>query len=221
MLNKKTKTKREEKVSSKASIEEFAPNMESGMQAPNRLNKKIASKISSNKKVLLIVLAVLVGLGVIAFGAKSYISLRNTQKELEAMKNNPNAKDKEEAQKIVEQVGKLVILPEGEEPTVATVTDPSKLNDQPFFANSAAGDKVLIYQDAKRAILYRPSQNKVIEIAPLNLDGVGENGIAGEDIMNPKGDTTDTKSVNSNTKTTNTGASSNKNTNSVNKNTNN
>ena len=118
------------------------------------------------------------------FGTKSFLELRNTKKELNAIKNDPKAK--EEAKKIVEQVAKLVILPENEDPTIATVTDPAKLSDQPFFINSEAGDKVLIYQEAKRAILYRPSNNKVIEIAPLNTDGINSGGVAGDEILNPK-----------------------------------
>jgi hypothetical protein len=31
------------------------------------------------------------------------------------------------------------------------------------------GDKVLIYSRAQKAILYSPSKNKIIEVAPINL----------------------------------------------------
>ena len=56
-----------------------------------------------------------------------------------------------------------------EVPTVATVSDVSKLKNQAFFANAKNGDKVLIYQNAKKAILYRPSSNKIVEFGPINL----------------------------------------------------
>lgn len=72
-----------------------------------------------------------------------------------------------EAQQVIAEVGKTVDLPKDEIPTVATVSDPSKLKDQPFFAEAQLGDKVLIYAQAKRAILYRPSTHKIIGIAPL------------------------------------------------------
>ena len=70
---------------------------------------------------------------------------------------------------LVDAVGKLVVLPANEQPTIATIADLSKLQGQPFFANAQVGDKVLIYTQAKKAILYRPSENKIIELAPLNI----------------------------------------------------
>lgn len=79
--------------------------------------------------------------------------------------NNPQA----EVKKLVSEVGKLVDLPKGEDPTVATVTDISKLQGQAFFARAKNGDKVLIYSNAKKAILYDPQAKKVIDIAPINV----------------------------------------------------
>ena len=74
-----------------------------------------------------------------------------------------------EVLKLVEKVGKLIVLPEGETPTVATVTDLAALKDQPFFAQAELGDKVLIYSNSKKAILYSVSLNKIIEASPLNV----------------------------------------------------
>lgn len=77
-----------------------------------------------------------------------------------------------EVKSLVNKVGKLVVLPADETPTLATVADPEALKDQTFFVGAQQGDKVLIYTNAKKAILYSVSLNKVITIAPLN---VGEN----------------------------------------------
>lgn len=75
-----------------------------------------------------------------------------------------------ETKETVESVGKLIALPDGEQPTVATVSDPAKLKDQAFFAKAQMGDKVLIYTKAKKAYLYRPSKDLLIEVAPITTD---------------------------------------------------
>lgn len=85
-------------------------------------------------------------------------------------KLDPQARAAAEVADLVAAVGRLIVLPTGEEPTVATVADPERLKDQPFFANAKTGDKVLIYSGAKRAILYDPRQDKIVEVAPLNFE---------------------------------------------------
>ncbi|MDP2693189.1 MAG: hypothetical protein Q8O88_06180 [bacterium] len=85
------------------------------------------------------------------------------------MKKYPEATTEQEVDKLVAQVGKLIVLPENEKPTVATVKNPENLRKQPFFANTKEGDRVLIYTVAKKAILYDPVLNKIVEVAPLTI----------------------------------------------------
>lgn len=99
-----------------------------------------------------------------ALGAAGYF-----YNQYDTLKKNPNKVAQDETKATIDAVGKLMILPSGESPTVATVTDPSKLKDQAFFANAQTGDKVLIYTNAKKAILYNPSGNKIVEVAPINI----------------------------------------------------
>lgn len=70
---------------------------------------------------------------------------------------------------IIDKVSKLIELPTGEEPTVATVSDLEKLQGQPFFAKAKKGDILLLYNGAKKAILYDPVGNKIVEVGPLIL----------------------------------------------------
>lgn len=81
---------------------------------------------------------------------------------------SPTTDAQGEVPSLVSKIGKLIELPQ-EQPTVATVTDVEKLRDQPFFANAQNGDKVLIFTNAKKAILYRPSANLIIDVAPVNI----------------------------------------------------
>jgi hypothetical protein len=73
-----------------------------------------------------------------------------------------------DAAALAERVGKLIQVPEGE-PVVATVTDKDKLTDQPFFARAENGDKVLIYAEDSIAIIYRESENKIINAGPIAI----------------------------------------------------
>lgn len=68
---------------------------------------------------------------------------------------------------IVSRVQKLMLVPQGEDPVLAAVSDPSALSDQAFFKNAKIGDIVLMYAKARRAILYDPANDKVIEVAPI------------------------------------------------------
>lgn len=95
-----------------------------------------------------------------ALGLAGYFYYENKQ-----LRDNPGQAAEEEAKKIVAEISKLIDLPEGEAPTVATVVNPDDLRDQPFFAKAKAGDRVLIYQAAGRAILYSPSDKKILEVA--------------------------------------------------------
>jgi hypothetical protein len=88
------------------------------------------------------------------------------------IKNNPVAITKQEADIIVQRVGKLMVLPTGESPTIATVTDKTELTSQAFFKDAQNGDKLLVYTIAKKAILYQPSSNKIVNIAPFDLSSV-------------------------------------------------
>ena len=74
---------------------------------------------------------------------------------------------KSERDEIIKKIGTHIVLPSNEEPTLATVSDPEQLKKYPFFVNAQKGDKVLIYSINKKAILYRPDGDKIVEIAPI------------------------------------------------------
>lgn len=118
-------------------------------------------KTGKNKMLLPIILAVAL---IIAVGLAGYFYW-----EVMQLKKNPQQASQKEVQELVAKVSQLIVLPEGETPTVATVSDPEKLKDQAFFTKAQKGDKVLIYTNAKKAILYSPTANKIVEVAPINI----------------------------------------------------
>ncbi len=114
-----------------------------------------------NKKTLIALVAVIILL--VGYGGAFYY-----YRQYKQVTRDPNAVAKKETADLVATVSKLILLPTGESPAVATIQDKEKLSAEPFFANALNGDKVLIYYAAKKAFLYRPSTNKIIEAAPLS-----------------------------------------------------
>ena len=117
-------------------------------------------KILGLSKLSFLGILVLILLLIGALGTSYYFYQKS--KSVEA--KNPEA----ELQDVIRMVGKHIVLPTNETPTMATVSDPQKLKDQPFFVNAKKGDKVLIYGDSQKAILYSPSTDRIIEVAPIN-----------------------------------------------------
>lgn len=81
----------------------------------------------------------------------------------EEVRSNPRY----EVEQITRELRKVMDLPADSQPTLATVTEKEKLQGQGFFKNAENGDKVLIYLDIGKAILYRPSTKKIIDVAPV------------------------------------------------------
>lgn len=118
-------------------------------------------KIFKSKSFLIIVLFIIV----IVIAAYFYDQNRKAQTLL----LNPTQVTENETNKLINEIGVLMVLPEGEKPTLISVVDKEKVKGQPFFAKAENGDKVLVYTAAKKAILFRPSTNKIIEIGPVDI----------------------------------------------------
>lgn len=90
------------------------------------------------------------------------------------LKQNPQNASELEVKSLVEEIGKIMVLPKNETPTIATVSDPQALKSREFFVDAKKGDKVLMYTTAKKAILYDPVAKKIINVAPLTISNITE-----------------------------------------------
>jgi CHASE1-domain containing sensor protein len=129
-------------------------------------------RVKSKKKFLWkrIVLLIVLLVAVLGIAGTAYFYNKYQQ-----IKKDPTTVATQETTALVQTIGKLMVLPTGETPTVATVTDKTKLTSQVFFKDAQNGDKLLAYTIAKKAILYRPSSNKIINIAPFNISSTNDN----------------------------------------------
>lgn len=116
----------------------------------------------------ILVRVILTGVALLVLIVGIYVFLQY-QRDQQLLKN-PNLAAQVEAQTLVAKVGRLMDLPEGEQPTIATVSDVTKLQDQSFFRKAKNGDKVLIYTKAQKAILYDPKEDKIVEVTVLALE---------------------------------------------------
>lgn len=83
-------------------------------------------------------------------------------------KSNSEGVTEEKSQALIEKINKIYTLPE-ETPTVAEISNKEKLVDQPFFNNAENGDYLLVYPEAKQAIIYREEANKLINVGPVSI----------------------------------------------------
>ena len=124
----------------------------------NETTETPAAPVKSKKHIVLIVLVV------IALAAALYFF-----NEYSKLTQDPNAANQQKIEAVVAKAEKLIDLPKDELPTLATVSDTEALSDQPFFVNAKEGDQVLLYTNARKAYLYSPSRNIIVEVASLNI----------------------------------------------------
>lgn len=110
---------------------------------------------SSKKKYLLIsTVAVLVLVAVGGVGTSVFF-----YRDYQRNQNSDQAKAKE----LVGRLGGFIDLPSST-PTVVTVVSKDKLANQALAARVKDQDTLLIYGEAKRIVIYRPSTKKVVDM---------------------------------------------------------
>ncbi|OGH60024.1 MAG: hypothetical protein A2725_00025 [Candidatus Magasanikbacteria bacterium RIFCSPHIGHO2_01_FULL_33_34] len=140
-------------------VKEISNSESSGMDfSPKEVKNK-------KNKIVLVVLLILV----VIFGALTFYYY----KKFSELNKDPLGVAEQEVNKLLERVSEHIVLPSDERPNIATVNNPESLKNQPFFANAKNGDVVLLYPNSRKAILYDPVLNKILEVAPLILPTVG------------------------------------------------
>ena len=142
-------------------------------------NSSIMGHTPKKRRPIWIVLFAVVLLASIGVGVYYFVQYRRVVQ-------NPDLVSKQELTSILEKVNKLMDLPQDETPTLATVLNKDNLKDQDFFKKAENGDKVLVYTNNKKAILYRPNTNKIIEVMPVYNDETEKAAATGAITANPK-----------------------------------
>lgn len=144
------------------------------------IEKRSSKGAGTGKKValtavLLVLLAAAGLLGYLYYDKQQEVKRLNNdlaaaRQEIEAYKTNPEEATRSEVRRIVAEVSQIYAsLPEDEEPSIATVSDVSKLEGQPFFDKAENGDVTLIYPESRLAILYRPSNKQIVNVSSVTI----------------------------------------------------
>ncbi len=115
------------------------------------------------KKSVVVAFLVLALLAVSGAGAGIYYYTQ--YRSLLSRVNDPQG----EAKAVLEKAGKLIDLPTGEEPTIATVQDAEQIKSHPFFSKAQNGYRVILYTNARLAILFDEKNNKIINVGAINV----------------------------------------------------
>lgn len=115
-------------------------------------------------KILFILVGIVLGVGLTFLYIQKYgIPFK------QVLVDASNIEETKQIKEIVEKVGKLIFLPENEDPAMATITDAGSLmKEQPFYVGSQNGDVVLIYEKALKAIIYSPERNIIVNVGPVS-----------------------------------------------------
>lgn len=120
--------------------------------------KYLISKLGYVKLAASVVAVILLSLFLV-----NYIQTKDKLNTLQSNTVVASSKDEE----MVSKIRTYFDLP-NEAPLVQTVGDTDKLSKDDFFNRAKTGDKVLIFTQAKRALLFRPSNGKIIEYSIVN-----------------------------------------------------
>jgi hypothetical protein len=149
------------KLKNKKEFEEDENNNDSFNQFDNQIVLKKIKNKNYKKKILIIT----IGLIIVVLGIFAYYKLYyNTEA---AKQRRADAK----VAALVKKISKIILLPEGQKPAVFDIEDPKLLiGKQAFFAGSEKGDKLLIYAESSKAIIYSPKKDIIVNVGPVTFD---------------------------------------------------
>jgi hypothetical protein len=125
------------------------------------------------KNGLIITLVIVVILALAAFGSWSYYSYYQAKQKLSKLSTPEGQTElaQREVDLLLARIKEHMVLPEDEEPTIASVTDVEALKKtQPFFEKAQNGDRVLVYTKAGKAIIFSPERDLIVNVGAVAID---------------------------------------------------
>ncbi len=122
-------------------------------------------------KTFLILLFISAGVFVWFFYNPASISWRTKKTDVISENLKQSSQITQNSKSLIEKAGQLILLPKNEDPSIATINNVALLQkDSPFYKNARNGNILLIYFQAKKAYIYDPEKNIIINVGPLILE---------------------------------------------------
>lgn len=120
-----------------------------------------------NPKKILIGIALVVVLSIVGFLGYQYLDLRNKLDDPDYLTNLQTEQQTMTKERILSRLSSIMLLPDEVNPKIATITniEDLKRENSEFYKNALNGDTLVLYSEL--AIIYRDSNNKIINIAPI------------------------------------------------------
>ncbi len=124
-------------------------------------NKKKMKRPPLNWKVLLLIIIIVGSL------STAFYFWNDAQNAKEQTPEGIAAKNLEESERVIGALDLVLYTESEEQPTVARIEEPAVLQDAnpEFYKNAQAGDYLILYP--QRAVIFRESENRVINVAPI------------------------------------------------------
>lgn len=127
-----------------------------------------SSKDGSGKAIVAVV--IIIAALAIAGCVWMFIKYSSAKKQINSLTTPQGQQEmaKKEVQDLLNKIKVHIVLPEGEEPTIATITDADALKkEQAFYRDAKNGDKVVIYMQEKKAIIYNEEKDVLVNVGPI------------------------------------------------------
>lgn len=133
-------------------------------------SNKRSKKSVKNKLLGFVVFVILLGLaGGTVF---LYTKYSETKKEVEKLSTVQGQQElsKTQTQALLGEMRQIIIMPDNEDPVVATITDINQLKDKEFYKDAQNGDRVVVFANAKKAYIYSPERKLIVNVGAFQLD---------------------------------------------------
>ena len=116
-----------------------------------------------------LILIILLLLALAAF-LWSFMNYQQAKQKI-AVLTDPNVAselNQKQTEELLAKIGKLIQLPSEKNPVVATINDVEVLAaTQDFYKDAHNGDKLLVFQNTRKAIIYDEDDNKLVNVGPI------------------------------------------------------